>query len=139
MAIRREYQQFLSQVYRRPIYLSQTGDPRLPYVVLVHRFASNQSESEQEYPLKDEQGQYRLKTRPEVLHAEMNALMKLAKSTESGENASLFITHAPCLECAKGIYQSGIKEIYYRDQYRSTSGLEFLQNCGINITKVSDV
>jgi dCMP deaminase len=69
----------------------------------------------------------------------MNALMKLAKSTESGENASLFITHAPCLECAKGIYQSGIKEIYYRDQYRSTSGLEFLQNCGINITKVSDV
>ena len=79
------------------------------------------------------------KTLPEVLHAEMNALMKLAKSTESGENASLFITHAPCLECAKGIYQSGIKEIYYRDQYRSTSGLEFLQNCGINITKVSDV
>jgi dCMP deaminase len=99
----------------------------------------DRTESEQEYPLKDEQGQYRLKTRPEVLHAEMNALMKLAKSTESGENASLFITHAPCLECAKGIYQSGIKKIYYREQYRSTSGLEFLQNCGINITKVSDV
>ena len=100
---------------------------------------SDCTESDHEYPLKDEQGQYRLKTRPEVLHAEMNALMKLAKSTESGENASLFITHAPCLECAKGIYQSGIKEIYYREQYRSTSGLEFLQNCGINITKVSDV
>jgi dCMP deaminase len=100
---------------------------------------SDRTESDHEYPLKDEQGQYRLKTRPEVLHAEMNALMKLAKSTESGENASLFITHAPCLECAKGIYQSGIKEIYYREQYRSTSGLEFLQNCGINITKVSDV
>ena len=100
---------------------------------------ADRTDPEHKYLLKDEQGQYRLKTRPEVLHAEMNALMKLAKSTESGENASLFITHAPCLECAKGIYQSGIKEIYYRDQYRSTSGLEFLQNCGINITKVSDV
>lgn len=74
-----------------------------------------------------------LKTRPEVLHAEMNALMKLAKSTESGNNAAMFITHAPCIDCAKGIYQAGIKEIYYSHDYRSTQGIEFLQKCGVKV------
>ena len=59
--------------------------------------------------------QTRLKTKPEVLHAEMNALMKLARSVESGNNATLFITHAPCIDCAKGIYQAGIKEVYFKE------------------------
>ena len=79
---------------------------------------------------------YTLKTRPEVLHAEMNALMKLAKTNGSGNNASLFVTHAPCLECAKGIYQAGISEVYYGEDYRSEDGVYFLNKCGIKIQKV---
>lgn len=76
---------------------------------------------------------YKLKTKPEVLHAESNALMKVAKSTESSEGASLFCTHAPCQECAKLIYQSGISKLYYRDQYRDSSGLDFLTKSGVNV------
>jgi dCMP deaminase len=79
---------------------------------------------------------YNLKTKPEVLHAEMNALFKLAKSTESGNNASMFVTHAPCIECAKGIYQAGIKEVFYGSEYRSTDGIDFLQKCNIKIEKI---
>jgi dCMP deaminase len=84
------------------------------------------------------QGRYRLKTKPEVLHAEMNALMKLAKSTESGDQATMFITHAPCMDCAKGIYQAGIKSIYYRTSYRDSAGVEFLEKCGVKIEKVEE-
>ena len=88
-------------------------------------------------PLSDElDNTFTLKTKPEVLHAEMNALMKLAKSNGSGNEASLFITHAPCLECAKGIYQAGISEIYYGEDYRSDDGLYFLNKCGVKIQKV---
>lgn len=76
------------------------------------------------------------KTKPEVLHAEMNALMKLAKSSESGDNAAIFITHSPCMDCAKGIYQAGIKEVYYKNDYRSSQGLDFLEKCQLKITKV---
>ncbi len=79
-----------------------------------------------------------LKTKPEVLHAEMNALMKLAKSTESGDQATMFITHAPCMDCAKGIYQAGIKSIYYRTSYRDSAGVEFLEKCGVKIEKVAE-
>jgi len=79
---------------------------------------------------------YNLKTKPEVLHAEMNCLMKLAKSTQSGDQATMFITHAPCLECAKGIYQAGIKEVYYNTSYRSSEGINFLEKCGIKIEKL---
>lgn len=77
-----------------------------------------------------------LKTKPEVLHAEMNALMKLARSNESGDQASMFITHAPCMDCAKGIYQAGIKEVFYTDEYRSTDGITFLKRCDIKIEKI---
>ena len=69
----------------------------------------------------------RLETKPEVLHAEMNSLMKLAKSSSSGNQASMFITHSPCLECAKGIYQAGIKEVFYGEDYRSKEGIVFLK------------
>ena len=78
----------------------------------------------------------KLKTKPEVLHAEMNALMKLAKSNESGNNAAIFVTHSPCIDCAKGIYQAGIKEVYYKNDYRSSQGIEFLEKCELKITKV---
>lgn len=81
---------------------------------------------------------YKLVTKPEVLHAESNAIAKLARSNESGEDASLFVTHAPCMDCAKLIYQSGIKEVYYRNSYRSTDGIEFLKRCEIKIEQLKD-
>jgi len=77
-----------------------------------------------------------LKTRPEVLHAESNAIAKLARSTESGEGASMFVTCAPCMDCAKMIYQSGIKEVFYGEDYRDTKGIDFLYKCGIPVTKL---
>jgi dCMP deaminase len=75
-------------------------------------------------------------TKPEVLHAETNAIAKLAKSTESGLGATLFVTHAPCLDCAKLVYQSGINSVYYRNSYRSEEGLQFLQKAGVLVEKV---
>lgn len=79
---------------------------------------------------------YRLVTKPEVLHAEMNALMKLAKSNESGDGSYMFLTHSPCLNCAKGIFQAGIKSVYYRAQYRDQDGVDFLKKCRISVNQV---
>ena len=75
------------------------------------------------------------KTLPEVLHAESNMLMKLARTTGGAEGSTVFITHSPCLECAKLIYQSGVKEVYYETEYRNKDGVNFLNKCGV-ITKV---
>jgi dCMP deaminase len=77
-----------------------------------------------------------LKTRPEVLHAETNAIAKLAKSTESGDGASMFVTHAPCIECGKLIYQSGINSVYYRNSYRNDDGINFLEKAGVKVEKL---
>lgn len=91
------------------------------------------------YPLIDEDGKrFYLKTKPEVLHSEMNSLMKLAKSSNSGDGASMILTHSPCLECAKGIYQAGIKEVFYKESYRSRDGIEFLEKCGIAIQQYNE-
>ena len=81
---------------------------------------------------------YQLKTKPEVLHAESNAIAKLARSAESGEGATIFITHSPCIDCAKLIYQSGINTVYYRNAYRSTAGTDFLNKSGIKVVKIGD-
>jgi dCMP deaminase len=78
---------------------------------------------------------YRLKTKDEVLHAETNAIAKVSASTESSEGATMFCTHAPCINCAKLIYQSGINSLYYRNTYRDTSGIEFLESSGVSVTK----
>ena len=78
---------------------------------------------------------YCLKTKNEVLHAESNSLMKVSASTESSEGATMFCTHAPCINCAKLIYQSGINSLYYRNTYRDTSGIEFLESSGVSVTK----
>ena len=78
-----------------------------------------------------------LRTKPEVLHAESNAIAKLAKSSESGDGASMFITCAPCIDCAKMIYQSGIKEIFYGEEYRNNDGIEFLNKCGLSVKQLS--
>jgi len=84
----------------------------------------------------EEEYRYRLKTKPEVLHAETNAIAKLARSTESGLNATMFITHSPCLDCAKLIYQSGINAVYYRDAYRNEDGISFLKQSGITVEQI---
>ena len=78
-------------------------------------------------------------TKPEVLHAETNAITKLARSTESGEGATLVTTHMPCIECAKLIHQTGIIRVAYNEDYKASkgSGREFLERCGIEIEQVN--
>ncbi len=80
-----------------------------------------------------------LKTRPEVLHAESNAIAKLARSNESGLGADIFITHSPCMECAKLIYQSGIKRVYFGEHYRSDDGIEFLKKSKIEVINLERI
>ena len=85
----------------------------------------------------DEDGStYSLVTRPEVLHAESNSLAKIARSTNSSEGASVFVTHAPCLDCAKMMYQAGINSVYYRSSYRDNSGVDFLNKCNIKVEQI---
>jgi dCMP deaminase len=83
-------------------------------------------------------GRVNLVTKPEVLHAESNAIAKLAKSNNSGLGATLFVTHAPCIECAKLIYQSGISNVLYRNSYRDSAGIAFLEKSGIEVTQIKD-
>jgi dCMP deaminase len=78
-----------------------------------------------------------LKTKDEVIHAEANAILKLARDGESGNGSSLFCTHAPCIHCAKLIHGAGISKVYYRDTYRDSIGLEFLEKCNIEIERVT--
>jgi dCMP deaminase len=85
---------------------------------------------------QDEKFVKTLKTKPEVLHAESNAIAKLARSSQSGRDASVFITHAPCLDCAKLIYQGGIRSVFYRNSYRDMAGIEFLERSGIEVKKM---
>ena len=75
-------------------------------------------------------------TKPYVLHAEANAITKVAKSGNSSEGATLYVTASPCLECAKLIIQSGIKRVVYRDEYRITDGIDLLRRAGIEVEKV---
>lgn len=75
-------------------------------------------------------------TKPEVIHAEANAITKLARDGERGLGADLFCTHAPCIHCAKLIYGAGIKKVFYKETYRDTLGIDFLEACGIEVEKV---
>lgn len=92
---------------------------------------------EQTDKLHDEWVSYKLKTKPEVLHAESNAVSKLCKSNESSKDSIMFCTLAPCLECAKLIHQAGIKTLYYRSIYRDTSGLDFLRKGNVDVQQHS--
>jgi len=83
-------------------------------------------------------GWTKLTSKQEVLHAESNAIAKVSRSTNSSEDASMFITHAPCLECAKMIYQSGIKEVYYKNSYRSEDGINFLKKCDVKVVQYNE-
>jgi dCMP deaminase len=91
-----------------------------------------------EHEVYQQDGTVGLKTKPEVLHAETNAIAKVAQSTESSKDSTLFCTHAPCIECAKLIHQSGINTVYYRNQYRSDEGLNFLKLSGVNVHQFTD-
>ncbi len=73
-------------------------------------------------------------TKPEVLHAESNALTKLAKSTQSSEGATVYVTLSPCFDCAKLMIQSGIERVVYSEKYRYTDGIELLEKAGISIS-----
>lgn len=99
-----------------------------------------EDEIEERQPISAVRGAYTikttLKTKPEVLHAEANCLMKVAKTTNSSLGSTLYITHAPCIGCAKLIHQSGVKTVYYKHIYRNEDGVEFLKNCKIEVTKV---
>ena len=75
-------------------------------------------------------------TKSYVLHAEANAITKVAKSGNSSEGATLYVTASPCIECAKLIIQSGIKRLVYRDEYRLTDGVDLLRRAGITVEKV---
>jgi dCMP deaminase len=108
----------------------------------------NPDEIQERWPLSEEvtkttpdgqewkhNARYRLVTKDEVLHAESNAIAKVSGSTESSEDATLFVTTAPCIHCAKMIFQSGIKNVYYRDSYRDSKGIDFLEKGGITVVK----
>jgi len=85
-----------------------------------------------EYVLEDNT----LKTKPEALHAETNAIAKLARSSDSGLGADIFITHSPCLDCAKLIYQSGISRVWYGAEYRDSAGPDFLRKSGVEVMPI---
>ncbi len=75
-------------------------------------------------------------TKPYVLHAEANAISKVAKSGNSSEGATLYVTASPCMECSKLIIQSGIRRVVYKDEYRLTDGVDLLRRAGIEVEKV---
>ena len=77
-----------------------------------------------------------LTTKPEVLHAETNAIAKLARSVESGLDSDLFVTHSPCLDCAKLIHQAGIKRVYFGSAYRDSAGVDFLRSSGVEVEQI---
>ncbi|MES2748065.1 MAG: dCMP deaminase family protein [Bacteroidota bacterium] len=74
-----------------------------------------------------------------VLHAEANAILKVARSTQSCENATLYITLSPCKECSKLIHQSGIKRVVYQNGYRDTSGVDFLRKAGVVVNQIESL
>ena len=76
------------------------------------------------------------KTLPYVIHAEMNMISKLARGTESSEGCTVFITHSPCMECSKLMYQTGISTVYYKKEYRDPSGIDFLKKYGVKVIKI---
>ena len=91
-----------------------------------------------EYEMKWPNGEIRgLQTKPEVIHAEANAIAKLAKSTESGKDSTMFLTHAPCLDCAKQIFTAGITKLVYAEDYKTMDGVAFLQQCHVEVDKYS--
>ena len=80
---------------------------------------------------------YRLKTKPEVLHAETNAITKCAKYSNSTEGATLYVTLAPCLNCAKLIVQAEIARVVYKEYHNEDDGINFLKSCGVDVIELT--
>jgi len=76
-----------------------------------------------------------LVTKPDVLHAEENAILKLAKDGESGLGSDVFVTLSPCVHCARMILGAGVRKVFYSEDYRDSAGLNFLQNNGVEVEK----
>lgn len=94
-------------------------------------------ENECEIAVNNEDGSFKeYKTKWYVLHAESNALAKVAKSTQSSEGATLYVTYSPCTDCSKLILQAGIKRVVYLEEYRDTSGLDFLRRANVEVKKI---
>lgn len=89
------------------------------------------------YPIQETDGtHYRLVTKDEVIHAEANAIAKLAKSNESGDGSMMFLTHSPCIHCAKQIFTAGIRKVFYGETYRSSDGIKFLERCNVEVEQI---
>jgi dCMP deaminase len=78
-------------------------------------------------------------TKPEVLHAESNAIAKVARTTSNSEGSTLYTTLSPCFDCAKMIHQAGVVRVIYQHDYRDMRGIEFLEKCGVTIEKVQEL
>ena len=74
-----------------------------------------------------------------VLHAEANAILKVAKSTNNCKGATLYLTHSPCRDCSKLVLQSGIKRVVYQEAYKDPSGIDFLENAGVELVHISEI
>lgn len=74
-----------------------------------------------------------------VLHAEANAILKVAKSTNNCKDATLYLTHSPCKDCSKLVLQSGIKRLVYQEEYKDTSGIDFLKSAGLDIEQIQNI
>ena len=88
-----------------------------------------------ENPCEDKEGN----TKGYVLHAEANAILKVAASTQSCKDSTLYITLSPCKECSKLIHQSGIKRVVYANAYKDETGLEFLEKAGVELTHLKNI
>lgn len=89
-----------------------------------------------DYDYGDQNGRYRLVTRDEVHHAEKNLIINLAKSTESSDGGTVFLTHACCSDCSQILVDAGIEKVYYRNKYRSTDGIEHLLSQGVEVEQI---
>jgi dCMP deaminase len=95
-------------------------------------------ENECETPIFDEDNNFLdYETKWYVLHAESNALAKVAKSTQSSEGSTLYVTMSPCRECSKLILQAGIKRVVYSESYRDSAGLDLLKKAGVDVVQIS--
>ena len=93
---------------------------------------TNDCEEEVEYVI-DNKICKELRTKDEVIHAEANAIIKLARDGESGKGSDMFLTHAPCVHCAKLIHGAGISKVYYKNNYRNSLGIDFLNKCKVEV------
>lgn len=77
-------------------------------------------------------------TKPEVYHAEESAILKLAKTNGNAQDSSMFVTHAPCVNCARMIFRSGITTVYFQHTYKRLDGVDFLRKCGVTVINLGE-